>query len=305
MKFLILSLTLFCFNFAHSQGLPLYYGNDFLKSYQEHTLTNEELRAQLFLILKGGHIKNNNAPDTIYQSCSAALLSPEALPATGVEAGLTTPPVKCVEHQALGYDKARRKLFGNLYLKTLENNIFSVTDVYCEKQFTDKDFGGKLTFGPDLIPSSGNIINTEHTWPQSRFTGRFDKEMQKSDLHHLFPTDSEMNSLRSSLRFGVVQHEMETLRCPQNHLGQQAEGGVVFEPPNAHKGNVARALFYFATRYQMKISPSEETYLRKWNTEDPVDAAEIENNNKIESMQGNRNPYVDFSDLINRIDRFQ
>ena len=43
-------------------------------------------------------------------------------------------------------------------------------------------------------------MNTEHTWPQSKgATGA-----AKSDLHHLFPTDSKANSIRGNHPFGIV-----------------------------------------------------------------------------------------------------
>lgn len=293
MKFLILSLVLISFNVASSQELPLYYGNEFLTGYQNHSLKNEELKNKLFLILSGGHVKNDHAADSIFSSCSAAT--------TEVNSSY-----KCVEHIALGYDRARRKLFGQLYLKKTETGAYSVTDVYCERTFTDADFGGSPTFGPDLLPISGNQINTEHTWPQSRFTGRFSRDMQKSDLHHLFPTDSEINSRRGSLRFGNVVKDVETLKCPMGRLGHQASGGgIIYEAPKSQRGNTARAIFYFATRYQMKISPAEEAALRQWNIEDPIDAEEFSRNQQIEILQGNRNPFIDFADLIDRIESFQ
>jgi endonuclease I len=192
-----------------------------------------------------------------------------------------------------------------MYLNKNEKDQYYVKDVYCEKEFTDDDFRGTKTFGPGLKPSSGNIINTEHTWPQSRFTGRFPREMQKSDIHHLFPTDSEMNGRRGSLRFGRIVEEVEKMKCPQNKLGRNAEGDFVFEVPDSQKGNTARAIFYFATRYQMKVSPPEEETLRKWHKIDPVDEAEIKRNDEVEEFQGNRNPYIDIPDLINNINSFQ
>lgn len=294
MKFLILSLVLISFNVVASQELPLYYGNEFLTGYQNYSLKNEELKNKLFLILSGGHVKNDHAADSIFPSCSSAITADNS-------------SLKCVEHIDLGYGKARQKLFGQLHLKKTDSGAYSVTDVYCNRTFTDADFGGSLTFGPDLLPSSGNLINTEHTWPQSRFTGRFSREMQKSDLHHLFPTDSEINSRRGSLRFGNVVKDVEILKCPIGRLGHQAasRGEIIYEAPKAQRGNTARAIFYFATRYQMKISPAEEAALRQWNIEDPIDAEEFSRNQQIELLQGNRNPFIDFADLIDRINSFQ
>lgn len=293
---LLFSLIIFFSFTAHSsystQEIPLYYGTEFIDGYKNKTLQDEELKRKLFVILSGGHVKNAEAPDEILPSCNV------------LQYQETTQNKKCTQHTSLGYDTARRKLFGWIHLDQLSDGVYSVKDVYCERTYTDADFNGEPTFGPDLVPRSGNIINTEHTWPQSRFTTRYPRDLQKSDLHHLYPTDSQMNSMRSSLRFGNVVEEVEKLKCPQNKIGHQAEGGIIFEVPDAQKGNTARAIFYFATRYQMRVSPPEEAALRAWHKQDPVDEDELERNNQIESLQGNRNPFIDFSDLIDRINHF-
>lgn len=319
-----------------------YYGADFIVGRQNKTLKNDELKNMLFSILGGGHIKRPQQPDEIVSSCvtdvvvtssdsTPAMIASEATPAEMMQRplpqssvvidptlqALTNPaaedsivpnvaPQKCVQHVALGYEGARRKLFGLLFLKQDSAGTYSVRDVYCEKDFTDADFKGEKTFGPDMLPISGNIINTEHTWPQSRFTGRFPKELQKSDLHHLFPTDSAMNGQRGSLHFGYVVDPVKPspLKCPQNKFGHQENGEIIFEVPDSQKGNTARAIFYFATRYQMKMSETEEAALRKWDKFDPVDVQEALQNDQIEALQGNRNPYIDYSDLIDNIDRF-
>lgn len=268
---------------SFSQELPLYYGSDFLQSYQSNSLHDEELKSTLFDVLKGGHVKKTNQPDELVPSCE----------------GYSS----CVQHRALGYDGARKKLFGELYLKEV-GGVYTVKDVYCEREYTDDDFSAKPSIGPNLIPTSGSILNTEHTWPQSKFSSRFPKEMQKSDLHHLFPTDSEMNNHRANLHFGEVVSMKSEQKCPQNKLGDNAEGDLVFEVPNSQKGNTARAIFYFATRYQMKVDSTEEATLRKWHTQDPVDAEEYSQNVLIDKLQGNRNPFIDFPDLVDRINHF-
>ena len=286
MNFIILEATLLSARVvqASSSNIPNYYGAEFIKAFSENRLSDENLKSGLFTILSSGHIQTNEQPDQIVSSCDSL--------------------EKCIQHRSLGYDKARLLMFGEMYLKQNSKNQYYVKDVYCEKEFTDDDFGGTKTFGPGLLPKSGNIINTEHTWPQSRFTGRFLREMQKSDSHHIFPSESQMNSKRGSLRFGRIVEEVEKLKCPQNRLGRQAEGDFVFEVPDSQKGNTARAIFYFATRYQMKITPPEEETLRQWNKIDPVDDEEMTRNNAIEKAQGNRNPYIDIPELLNHINSF-
>lgn len=201
-------------------------------------------------------------------------------------------------HHSLGYDKARQHLFGKIALEQV-GGAWAIKDVYCEHTFTKHE----VDLGPGVVPSADHL-NTEHTWPQSRFTNRFPKDVQKSDLHHLYPTDSKMNSARGNMRFGEVVEDIETLKCPIAQLGLNKEHELVFEVPEKHKGNAARAIFYFATRYQMQISDIEESYLKRWNQIDPVDADEVSRNDQIEKLQGNRNPFIDFPEMLNNISGF-
>lgn len=282
--------TAFALTLGTSTEALNYYGSQFQSDYQSGNLRDQALLQSLHQILAGGHVKRAGQPDELVSDCANSLT-------------IRNQTSRCVQHQALGYDRARQQLFGYLHLEQ-SGGVYSVKDVYCEKNFTDRDFGGEKNIGPGLVPGNASILNTEHTWPQSRFTSRFSKEMQKSDLHHLFPTDSEMNSRRGNMRFGIVTKEVEDLKCPIAKLGHQASGEIVFEVPENHKGHVARALFYFATRYKMKVSPNEEAALRQWHRDHPVDELEAARNNMIEKVQGNRNPFIDFPDLIDKIQTF-
>lgn len=208
-------------------------------------------------------------------------------------------------HKAVGYEPAKDIMFGKIDLLKLPTGEYAVKDVYCERLFTDADFSTH-SIGPMTAPTTGNTLNTEHTWPQSKFTSRFPKETQKSDLHHLYPTDSEMNNRRSSYEFGDVAVPKKILKCPIGKLGQKAQGSgePVFEVPANHRGNAARAIFYFATRYQLRISPDQEVALRRWNIEDPIDQTERDRNAAIQLEQGNRNPFVDMPSLVDHISSF-
>jgi subtilisin-like proprotein convertase family protein len=181
----------------------------------------------------------------------------------------------------VSYNEARRIIFSELDVKNGK-----VKDVYTGREIA----GGK-------IPNSSDM-NVEHTWPQSKgATGD-----AKSDLHHLFPTDSKANSTRGSFPFG----EVVTVQWSKNgsKFGLDAQGRKVFEPPDEHKGNVARALFYFSAEYNKRIPAEEESVLRQWNKSDAVDSAELERNRKIADIQGNRNQFVEHSNLADRIKDF-
>jgi len=182
----------------------------------------------------------------------------------------------------VSYNEARKQLFTNI---DVHNG--KVRDVYTHREIN----GGK-------IPNS-NDVNTEHTWPQSKgATGD-----AKSDLHHLFPTDSKANSTRGSFPFGKVQN-VQWSHPSGAKFGTDAQGRKVFEPPDEHKGNVARAMFYFSAEYNKRIPAEEESVLREWNKLDVVDAAELERNRRIAAVQGNENQFVLHSNLADRIQDF-
>ena len=92
---------------------------------------------------------------------------------------------KCYAHKKLNYKQAKKALFGKLHLEKDKSGEYFVKDVYCNIDYYSSHEVGKI--GPNKIPNH-NVVNCEHTWPQSRFN-HFSK-YQVSDLHHLFPTNS-------------------------------------------------------------------------------------------------------------------
>jgi deoxyribonuclease I len=257
-----------------------YYGEAFYTQIRSG-LSNQDLKNALRSILSSDHRFIQGRMDEITPSCHGQ---------------------GCYRFVSLGYDRARAFLLGALYL-VQERSGYGVREVYCAKTYSSGEFG-HLRPGPNSIPNS-NVVNTEHTWPQSRFSTKYPNGDQKADLHHLYPTDSQMNSTRSSFEFGEVVRPMNvSMKCDTAQLGQSARGIVVFEPPEEHKGNVARAIFYFSTRYELPVRPEEEATLRAWNKMDPVDHDEFERNNAIFKVQGTRNPFIDYPELADRINDF-
>lgn len=255
-----------------------YYPTSFIE--QKASLQDEKLKNELYAILVKAHIYlGKDKRDLLVDDC-----------------GLNNGQGRCTQTKVLGYNTARKVLFGKLHLEEGSNGYY-INDVYCHKNFTSSS-----GVGPDRIPNNNNI-NCEHTWPQSKFTKNFPNEMQKSDLHHLYPTDSKANSIRGNNEFAEVDGDPVD-NCDASYYGNNKGSGMYFEPPSEHKGNVARALFYFSVRYKISISPQQETYLRKWNEMDPVDSDEMERNDMIEKMQGNRNPFIDQPELVSQIKDF-
>src|SRR5690606_25601510 len=79
------------------------------------------------------------------------------------------------------------------------------------------------------------------------------------------------------------------------------------------KGDVARALFYMALRYEVLElvdgNPDDSTAnqlgdlqtLLSWHELDPADDFEMNRNNIIYSWQMNRNPFIDLPDLVDYV----
>ena len=187
---------------------------------------------------------------------------------------------ECASHKAYDYSRARE-----LVILGLDNRNGDLECVYTGKVFT---------IGTEKMPSA-NDINIEHTWPQSKGA----KGAAKTDLHHLYATESKANSIRGNHPFGWVKEEN-----PKYSVGGSKSNGKVFEVRKQHRGNVARSMFYFATVYNQRIDPEQEKVLRQWHKEDPVDANEIARCDKIEALQNNRNPYVDHPEYVDMIEDF-
>lgn len=255
-----------------------YYPQDF--EAKIHSQKDDAVKASLFEVLNSFHIKHDNSTDTIAATC-------------------TSSDSTCYRHIMLSYKDARRLLFGKIDLGQDAQGYF-LKDVYCDRNMRTSDIG------PNQIPSA-TVVNCEHTWPQSKFSNAFPRDLQKGDLHHLYSTDAKANSTRGNNPFGeVTGGEQPAPGCNASQIGGATTrgGGLYFEPPAYHKGNVARSLFYFSIRYQLPIDKTQEAYLRQWHKEDPVDAAERTRNDAVFAEQKNRNPFIDFPELVDQIADF-
>jgi len=188
-----------------------------------------------------------------------------------------------IGHDSLGYDEAREVIY-----TSVDNENGRVQCVYTGQWVTT-----------DGIPPA-SVMNTEHTWCQSWGS---DTLPAKSDLNHLYPTLADVNTRRSNNPFGEVVQP--TWEGGGSALGQDATGSTVFEPRDPHKGDCARALFYFSIRYNMEITDAVmEGVLRVWNRFDFPDEKEIERNDAVLQIQHKRNPFIDCPEAVDRIPDF-
>ncbi len=160
--------------------------------------------------------------------------------------------------------------------------------------------------------------NREHVWANSH--GIDDAYPGFSDLHHIRATDVSVNGTRGDLDFGNVSvHDASTLVTSISGYGDVSTynyvDGSYFEPRDEIKGDVARMLFYMATRYEGEgaepdlelvngMSSSSSSNLGDlqtlilWHELDPVDAAELARNELVYSIQNNRNPFIDNPEYV-------
>ncbi len=156
-------------------------------------------------------------------------------------------------------------------------------------------------------PSNGQGIlregsyNCEHVVPQSWFNK---KPAPRGDLHHLYTSLIDCNSLRGNAQFNddVDSGQMMT------SCGIWDKGNNLFEP-HAGKGEAARAVLYFMLRYPGEIGDRKSEYgpedlpmLLQWHQESPPTEYEKHRNQWIEKLQGNRNPLIDFPELASKVD---
>lgn len=155
--------------------------------------------------------------------------------------------------------------------------------------------GTRVEVGEDKPDES--VMNTEHSWPQSQGA---DAEPAKCDLHHLFPTLSDANQARASYPFGEVAGS-SSWSDGGSSLGSDASGATVFEPRDAHKGDVARAMLYFSVRYGHPLDEAEQALYTGWHLADPPDSAELERTFAIRDEQGHANPFATCPELVERL----
>lgn len=114
-------------------------------------------------------------------------------------------------------------------------------------------------------------------------------------MHNLVPSVGEINGDRSNLPYGIIEGE----KRKYGKCDFEKENGSV-EPQESIRGDIARSYFYMSIQYQIKLSDSLEDMLREWHFSDPPDKWEREKNTLIEQEQGNRNPFIDFPEILIR-----
>lgn len=226
------------------------------------------------------------------------------------------------------YDALKGKKGGEL--KTAVHNIIKTAKVLSYGKgenstwwgfySTDNDNGyvidrysnNRVEFGPQGSVASG--MNIEHSFPKSWWGGS--KNQAYQDLFNLMPSDENANSSKSNYGMGVVTKASYDNDCIK--VGDGSEGFKVWQPSTEWQGDFSRGYMYMATAYQNlswtgeglnslekgdypTLKPWASKLYIKWCKEDPVSKTEIDRNEAVYKIQGNRNPFIDFPNLMEYI----
>lgn len=223
-------------------------------------------------------------------------------------------------------DKRGQDLKNALHELTKHHSVVSYSSLWYHFPFTDCypdnpsrvwDMYSNRNYYFRSSGSSVSGMNREHSLPKSWWGG--DVVDAYTDLNHLYPSDAEANTAKLNWPLGEVssvQFNNGVSKTGTPKAGQGGGASVVFEPADEYKGDFARTYFYMATCYQdyqwkykymltesswMTLNPWSIDMLLRWAREDPVSDKEIARNEAVYKIQNNRNPFIDYPQLMEYI----
>ena len=174
-------------------------------------------------------------------------------------------------------------------------------------------------FDPEHPTASVTGFDIEHMLPKSWWGG--DVNPAYCDLYHLVPGDYSANRSKSNHAPGIPSDS--TFNNGSFVTGSGSVYGLtrVFCPADEYKGDFARAYFYIATCYGDSLTwittgepgiamtneewqefrPWLRNLLVSWHRMDPVSEKEKTRAIEVNKIQGNRNPFIDYPELVEYI----
>mgnify|MGYP001275120628 FL=1 len=203
----------------------------------------------------------------------------------------------------LSYNSARDVLYGDIEAELNDGQVFCIYTNY------------SINLPNGVDPSSylyDNGMDCEHLWPQSM--GASSSPM-KSDMHHLRPCRSNVNSSRGNKPYNEINDNatntwywlnIQSSNIPSSNINEYSEtNSSYFEPREESKGDVARSIFYFYTIYENVANDNffntQKDVLYQWHIQDPPTNIEIDRTWAIAAYQNNiPNPFIIDHSLIER-----
>ncbi len=208
----------------------------------------------------------------------------------------------------LNYGEARDVMYGEIY--NINDTVYCVYSGHALHLPQSVDPSTHL-----YMSASTNGINCEHTYPQSKGASNGNAH---SDLHHLFPVRTGVNTARGNSPFAEIQDNQtsswyyktiveDDIPSVNKEAYSERRSGY-FEPREDHKGNAARAIFYFYTMYKAEALAADPSFFEEqketlcdWHLADPADELEIDRTYQIAGYQDDLpNPFVIDETLVFR-----
>ena len=212
----------------------------------------------------------------------------------------------------------RRYRYGSGSKKTWDGFFYTDRDPQTN-QVLDMYSNNVRYFDPEKPTASVKDFDIEHMLPKSWWGG--DVNPAYCDLFHLVPGDYSANRSKSNHAPGIPADS--TFNNGSFVTGSGIAYGLtrVFCPEDQYKGDFARAYFYIAACYGDSLTwvasgepgiamtndgwqefrPWLRDLLLEWHRNDPVSQKELTRAIEVNKIQGNRNPFIDYPELVEYI----
>lgn len=218
-------------------------------------------------------------------------------------------------HTSIDYSQFDENIVANFY--ETDTIVGGVTKKYIICQYSGER---KVYTGTFSYQGSAPYYSREHRVAKSwyDFSGlgsSITGVPEGNDIHALELVQNDVNTARSNNPFGEVTGNPWSNSYLEFIIGKDARNILVVEPMENRKGDVARAHFYMMLAYNGKygqnwgldnmltLSQSQEyQVLLDWHYNDPPDDFEKTRHEYVYEIQGNRNPLIDFPQLVDCID---
>lgn len=208
------------------------------------------------------------------------------------------------------YGSGTKKTWDGFYYTDRNPETNEVLDMYSNNH---------RYFDPEKPTASVAGFDIEHMLPKSWWGG--DVNPAYCDLFHLVPGDYSANRSKSNHAPGIPADS--SFNNGSFITGSGATYGLtrVFCPEDKYKGDFARAYFYIAACYGdslvwlttgepgvamtnegwQEFQPWLRDLLLEWHRLDPVSEKELKRAIEVNKIQGNRNPFIDYPELVEYI----
>ncbi len=195
------------------------------------------------------------------------------------------------------------------YINYMIQNIYE-RDTIGGQAVVNCEYSGETTVYTPPFSFNAQVYNREHvlckSWMRTAAVfpaGDLINYTEGSDYFNLLLSKAAPNNKRSNNPLGIVATQTYTYGLCK--FGGDNTGNNVFEPRADRKGDAARAMMYEMICYNglqgswaldsllLQGPQQDQNTLKLWNQQDPPDKFERTKNAYINSIQNNRNPFID------------